>query len=66
MLRVWFCFSSWEALQGWGPGADRPYRKALTPDEAVAEMRRCTGTQFDPELVEPFIQLLEAQERLAA
>ena len=45
---------------------DRPYRKALTSDEAVAEMRRCAGTQFDPELVEPFIQVLEAQERLAA
>jgi HD-GYP domain-containing protein (c-di-GMP phosphodiesterase class II) len=53
-------------LKGWGPGADRPYRNALTFDEAVVEMRRCAGTQFDPELVEPFIQLPEAQERLAA
>jgi diguanylate cyclase (GGDEF)-like protein len=45
---------------------DRPYRKALSHDEAVAELRRCTATQFDPELVEPFIRLLETEQRVAA
>jgi len=45
---------------------DRPYRKALTDEEAVAELRRNAGTQFDPELVEPFIQLLESSEAAAA
>jgi len=45
---------------------DRPYRKALTDEEAVAELRRNSGTQFDPELVEPFIQLLESSEAAAA
>jgi HD-GYP domain-containing protein (c-di-GMP phosphodiesterase class II) len=29
--------------------SDRPYRKALTNDEVIAELRRCSGTQFDPE-----------------
>jgi two-component system, cell cycle response regulator len=29
----------------------RPYREALTPDAAVAELERCAGTQFDPEVV---------------
>ena len=45
---------------------DRPYRKALTPGVAVAELRRNAGTQFDPELVEPFIGLLESRLRDAA
>ena len=39
--------------------SDRPYRKAMTREEALAELKRCAGTQFDPELVEQFSQLLE-------
>jgi HD-GYP domain-containing protein (c-di-GMP phosphodiesterase class II) len=31
---------------------DRPYRKARPVDEAVAELRRCSGTDFDPAVVE--------------
>ncbi|GAM09474.1 putative protein [Geobacter sp. OR-1] len=34
---------------------DRPYRKALTPAEAFAELLRCSGTQFDPDVVAKFI-----------
>ena len=30
---------------------DRPYREALSHDEAVAELRACAGTQFDPRVV---------------
>ena len=30
---------------------DRPYRAARTEDEALAEMQRCAGTQFDPQVV---------------
>jgi two-component system, cell cycle response regulator len=33
---------------------DRPYRSAMTPDEAMAELRRCAGTQFDPAVVDAF------------
>jgi HD domain len=33
----------------------RPYRRAVTPDAAVAELRACSGTQFDPVVVEAFI-----------
>ncbi|WP_346355628.1 HD domain-containing phosphohydrolase [Azotosporobacter soli] len=40
---------------------DRPYRKALTSEQAVAELRRHAGTQFDPALVEPFVALIEAE-----
>jgi two-component system cell cycle response regulator len=40
----------------------RPYRRTLIPDEAVAELERCAGTRFDPDLVETFIQLLDSAE----
>ena len=38
--------------------SDRVYRKGRSPDEACAELRRCAGMQFDPELVERFIGLM--------
>lgn len=39
--------------------SNRPYRKARSPRKALAEIRRCAGTQFDPGLVEKFVHLLE-------
>lgn len=42
----------------------RSYRDALSVEEAVEELRRGAGTQFDPELVETFIQGL-AQSKAA-
>ena len=38
--------------------SDRPYRKALTNDEVIAELRRCSGTQFDPKVVEVLIDVI--------
>ncbi len=37
--------------------SDRPYRKAVKHHQAVAELRRCAGTQFDPYLVKKFIEI---------
>jgi diguanylate cyclase (GGDEF)-like protein/PAS domain S-box-containing protein len=37
---------------------DRPYRKAVSSEEAKEEIRRCAGTQFDPALVEMFLRLV--------
>jgi HD-GYP domain-containing protein (c-di-GMP phosphodiesterase class II) len=31
---------------------DRPYREARSPEEALSELRRCAGTQFDPRVVD--------------
>jgi HD-GYP domain-containing protein (c-di-GMP phosphodiesterase class II) len=35
---------------------DRPYRGALNEQEAIKELKRCSGTQFDPEIVKIFIE----------
>ncbi len=37
--------------------SDRPYRSALSLEQAKAEIRRCTGTQFDPKVVDAFFSL---------
>ncbi|MCX5679486.1 MAG: GAF domain-containing protein [Candidatus Omnitrophica bacterium] len=34
--------------------SDRPYRKAMSHEEAVSELKRCSGTQFDPKVVDAF------------
>ncbi len=38
---------------------DRPYKKKISHEEAIEEIKRCSGTQFDPELVEVFVKLQE-------
>ncbi len=39
--------------------SDRPYRKALPMAHAREEIRRCSGTQFDPKVVEVFATIPE-------
>jgi HD-GYP domain-containing protein (c-di-GMP phosphodiesterase class II) len=34
------------------------YRKALPVADAIAEIRRCSGTQFDPDIVPAFLVCL--------
>ncbi len=39
--------------------SDRPYRKALPMSHAREEIKRCSGTQFDPQMVEVFLSIPE-------
>jgi response regulator RpfG family c-di-GMP phosphodiesterase len=41
--------------------SDRPYHKAALMEEAIAEIKRCSGTQFDPKVVEAFLRIPVAE-----
>jgi diguanylate cyclase (GGDEF)-like protein/putative nucleotidyltransferase with HDIG domain len=41
--------------------SNRPHRKARTVQEALAELRRCRGTQFDPLAVDALVQSIESR-----
>ncbi len=43
---------------------DRPYRRALPAEQAIAELQRCAGTQFDPALVDVFCHLMSSPQHL--
>jgi putative nucleotidyltransferase with HDIG domain len=47
---------AWDAMT-----TDRPYRPALTVEEAATEVRRCRGTQFSPAVVDAFFAALRRQ-----
>ena len=52
MSRIIAICDSYDAITN-----DRPYRKARSHDEALAELMRCAGKQFDPELIRHFSDL---------
>jgi putative two-component system response regulator len=50
--------------------SDRPYRAAMSTEEALAEIKRCSGTQFDPTVVDallhtPVADIVLAQSRIS-
>jgi hypothetical protein len=55
--RVVTCCDAFSAMT-----TTRSYREAMGTDAAVAELRRCSGTQFDPDVVAVLIDLVEADE----
>ena len=42
---------------------DRAYRKALSESAARSELQRCAGSQFDPNIVREFVQMMEEDDR---
>jgi putative nucleotidyltransferase with HDIG domain len=57
--RVLFVADAFEAMT-----SDRPYRRGMPVPDAVAELRTCAGSQFDPAVVD-VLEALIANERLA-
>jgi HD-GYP domain-containing protein (c-di-GMP phosphodiesterase class II) len=54
VARIVRCCDAFSAMT-----TDRPYRKARPVEEAVAELRRCSGTDFDPAVVDALAAVLE-------
>jgi diguanylate cyclase (GGDEF)-like protein/putative nucleotidyltransferase with HDIG domain len=52
--RIIFAADSFEAMT-----SDRPYRSGMPVEDALAEVRRCAGTQFDPQVAEALVDLVE-------
>ena len=54
VARIVYCCDAYNAMT-----SDRSYRAALPREEAVAELRRHAGTQFDPDVVEALVAVVE-------
>jgi two-component system cell cycle response regulator len=46
--------------------APRPYRTQSSPTDAISELRRCAGAQFDPDVVDAFCAINPDDDPLAA
>ncbi|MCA1031394.1 diguanylate cyclase [Bacillus timonensis] len=54
LARILCIIDSFDAMT-----TERPYQPTKTFTEAITELRKCSGYQFDPEFVEPFITMIE-------
>jgi diguanylate cyclase (GGDEF)-like protein/putative nucleotidyltransferase with HDIG domain len=55
--RILFVADAYDAMT-----TDRVYRSRLSHERAIAELERCAGTQFDPEVVSAFVAMLRERE----
>src|SRR5690348_1584127 len=58
--RIIFVADAYDAMT-----SERVYRRSLSPDEAFEELERCSGSQFDPAIVEAFREELGVREQAA-
>ncbi len=42
----------------------RPYKKKMSIQESINELKRCSGTQFDPDLIKKFIEIIHEEKAL--
>ncbi len=61
MARIMAVADSFDAMT-----SDRPYRKAMAVEAALAELQTGAGTQFDPRVVEAFVERFRDSEEKAA
>jgi putative nucleotidyltransferase with HDIG domain len=59
--RIISCCDTWNAMR-----TDRPYRKALSHEVAVAELLSNAGGQFDPHVVETFVRMVAPADQADA
>jgi putative nucleotidyltransferase with HDIG domain len=55
--RIITCCDTWNAMR-----TDRPYRKALSVEVALAELQAGVGKQFDPQVVDTFVRMVVPSE----
>ena len=58
--RILFVADAYDAMT-----SDRIYQEHVAHEEAVAELERCAGTQFDPQVVAVFVRSVKRAEVLA-
>jgi HD-GYP domain-containing protein (c-di-GMP phosphodiesterase class II) len=55
--RIISVIDAWDAMT-----SDRPYRKSLSKETAIEELKKGAGIQFDPKVVNAFLELMEEEE----
>lgn len=59
LARILCVIDSFDAMT-----TERPYQKTKSFQEAIEELRNCSGKQFDPQFIEPFIALIKQLDHL--
>jgi diguanylate cyclase len=44
--------------------SERSYKKAMSHEDAIKELLRCSGTQFDPDIVDIFVNKISVKADL--
>jgi HD-GYP domain-containing protein (c-di-GMP phosphodiesterase class II) len=58
--RIVFCCDAYSAMT-----TDRPYRRAMSPEDAMAELRANAGSQFEPRIVTALISVVDEAQGTA-